>query len=148
MSEHIKVITIWQPWASLIAHGHKKFETRSWKTSWSGEILIHAAKKWDIGQQQFYEAYCRKLLGKDEPLPKGRIVAKANLVECVPTESIVGELSSQELLFGDYSGNRYAWKLDNVEPLGFPIRWKGLQGMWQIDYEKFMAQVNFGEMEW
>ena len=29
-SQIIKAITLWQPYASLIAHGFKKFETRSW----------------------------------------------------------------------------------------------------------------------
>lgn len=46
----MKAITIWQPWASLIALGAKqiyvkRFETRSWATSYRGPIAIHAAKK-------------------------------------------------------------------------------------------------------
>lgn len=40
----MKAITIWQPWASLIAVGAKRFETRSWPTSYRGPIAIHAAK--------------------------------------------------------------------------------------------------------
>jgi hypothetical protein len=27
----MKAITLWQPWASLIAIGAKKYETRSWR---------------------------------------------------------------------------------------------------------------------
>ncbi len=41
----MKAITIWQPWASLIACGAKKFETRSWATNYRGPIAIHVAKK-------------------------------------------------------------------------------------------------------
>lgn len=41
----MKAITIWQPWASLLACGAKKYETRSWKTDYRGPIAIHAAKK-------------------------------------------------------------------------------------------------------
>lgn len=41
----MKAITLWQPWASLIAIGAKKYETRSWKTNYRGPIAIHAAKK-------------------------------------------------------------------------------------------------------
>ena len=41
----MKAITIWQPWASLIAVGAKGFETRSWKTSYRGPIAIHAAAR-------------------------------------------------------------------------------------------------------
>ena len=41
----MKVITLWQPWATLLAAGTKICETRSWKTNYRGEILIHAGKK-------------------------------------------------------------------------------------------------------
>jgi hypothetical protein len=41
----MKAITIWQPWASLLACGAKKYETRSWKTDYRGPIAIHVAKK-------------------------------------------------------------------------------------------------------
>jgi hypothetical protein len=41
----MKAITIWQPWASLIAIGAKQYETRSWETKYRGPIAIHAAKK-------------------------------------------------------------------------------------------------------
>ncbi len=41
----MKAITIWQPWASLLACGAKQYETRSWATSYRGPIAIHAAKK-------------------------------------------------------------------------------------------------------
>lgn len=39
----MKALTIWQPWASLLACGGKRFETRSWATSYRGPIAIHAA---------------------------------------------------------------------------------------------------------
>ena len=39
----MKVITIKQPWATLIAEGIKKYEFRSWKTNYRGEIYIHAS---------------------------------------------------------------------------------------------------------
>lgn len=41
----MKAITLWQLWASLLACGAKKYETRSWATSYRGPIAIHAAKK-------------------------------------------------------------------------------------------------------
>ena len=40
----MKVITIKQPFASLIAEGLKEYEFRTWKTKYRGEILIHAGK--------------------------------------------------------------------------------------------------------
>jgi len=38
----LKALTVWQPWASLLAGGQKKFETRSWATKYRGPIAIHA----------------------------------------------------------------------------------------------------------
>ena len=38
----MKVLTLKQPWASLVANGYKVYEFRSWKTNYRGEILIHA----------------------------------------------------------------------------------------------------------
>ena len=39
----MKAITIKQPWASLIVHGIKDIENRTWRTNYRGRVLIHAA---------------------------------------------------------------------------------------------------------
>ena len=41
----MKALTIWQPWASLLVSGQKKYETRSWATTYRGPIAIHAAMR-------------------------------------------------------------------------------------------------------
>jgi hypothetical protein len=44
-----KAISIWQPYATLLASGAKKFETRTWAPGslHMGEpVLIHASKRW------------------------------------------------------------------------------------------------------
>ena len=38
----MKVLTIREPWATLIINGFKCYEFRSWKTNYRGKILIHA----------------------------------------------------------------------------------------------------------
>ena len=40
----MKVITIKQPFATLIVEGIKEYEFRTWRTNYRGEILIHAGK--------------------------------------------------------------------------------------------------------
>lgn len=57
----MKAISLWQPWASLIACGAKPFETRHWAPppDLIGQtIAIHAAKKIDKGAAQFAEELC------------------------------------------------------------------------------------------
>ena len=51
----MKVITIKQPFATLIAEGLKEFEFRTWKTKYRGEILIHAGKSFDKEAMKLYE---------------------------------------------------------------------------------------------
>src|SRR5581483_12013186 len=42
----MKCISLYQPWATLVACGQKRYETRSWSTAYRGALAIHAAKKW------------------------------------------------------------------------------------------------------
>lgn len=54
----MKTISLWQPWASLIACGAKPFETRHWappRELIGQTIAIHAAKKVDKDARQFAE---------------------------------------------------------------------------------------------
>lgn len=60
----MQAISLWQPWASLIAAGVKPFETRDWAPSRAligQRIAIHAAKKVDREAVQF----TRELLSPD-----------------------------------------------------------------------------------
>lgn len=40
----MKALSLTQPWATLVAIGAKKIETRSWSTSYRGPVAIHASK--------------------------------------------------------------------------------------------------------
>lgn len=54
----MKAISLWQPWASLIACGAKPFETRHWappRELIGQRIAIHAAKKVDPEARAFAE---------------------------------------------------------------------------------------------
>jgi hypothetical protein len=57
----MKAISLWQPWASLIACGAKRFETRSWappRDLIGQPIAIHAAKKIDREAVLFAQDLC------------------------------------------------------------------------------------------
>ncbi|MGE4484585.1 MAG: ASCH domain-containing protein [Oscillospiraceae bacterium] len=83
----MKAITIWQPWASLLACGAKQYETRSWETKYRGPIAIHAAAKKPSSLKEAVECILdkvREVLGVADPdyLPRGAIIATADLVNC------------------------------------------------------------------
>lgn len=154
----MKTITLFQPWASLVANGSKKYETRSWSASWRGPILIHAAKKMPgniIFQEPFYSAlkeqHCSDEIGAGIEFPGPCILAICNLVNCLKIVSRNSEcaflendqcIEGNEFYFGDYTPGRYAWQLENVHQLAKPISAKGMQRIWNWDETPHLATVN------
>lgn len=140
MSKRIKALSLWQPWASLIAIGAKEFETRSWKHNYRGLVAIHASKRWTQDEIYMTEHFARtypvatqgKLVGT---LPLGAVLCVAKLGGIVPTETVRHRIAQPELAFGDFSSGRYAWHLEVVEVFAEPIPCKGAQGLWDWTWE-------------
>ncbi|WP_200243081.1 ASCH domain-containing protein [Thiohalocapsa halophila] len=132
MPDSIPALTLWQPWAALIAIGAKPFETRSWPTHYRGPLAIHA------GIDRRGLAWCRGAPGIEaalgaagltlDTLPLGGIVAVAELIQCWPTEDIVADDLADP--FGDYGDGRFGWHLARVRPLREPIPCAGRQRLW------------------
>ena len=83
--DYMIAITIKQPWATLIALGEKRFETRSWQTKYRGQIAIHAGKQIDI--EACHDRDIASALNKHgiviiDDLPTGVVLAKVDLVNC------------------------------------------------------------------
>lgn len=135
----MRAITLHQPYATLIALGHKKIETRSWEApDWIiGErIAIHAGKSkedlWVCQTPAFTE------LGIDaESLPFGAVVATAVVWRCaVMREVSIEQLEARdprEFAFGLYEPGSYVWLLEDVEALDEPIEARGYQKVWTWD---------------
>lgn len=151
----LRAITLWQPWATLVALGIKKIETRHWKTDFRGPLLIHAAKN-----PRLTEAEERKyswLLetnghkgGLIRDLPYGSIVAVCTMTDCLKMvnlqhftqgsgEICISHQSYLEKALGDWRAGRYAWELDGVVKVA-PIPVKGMQGFWSVP-ENVIEQV-------
>lgn len=97
-----KVLTLWEPWATLLVHGIKKIETRPKPTKWTiekGSYLIHSAKKWNIAQAQLsitnpFDEFLEKIniekkfirgnFWRYERKPDylGYIIGSVNVIEC------------------------------------------------------------------
>jgi len=130
----VKCISLWQPWATLIAIGAKRVETRSWPTNYRGPILIHASKKWDaeligIRSDGRFDEPLREA-GLEE-LPLGCIVAVSSIVKIERTEAVRDRLSAQERAFGNYETGRWAWALGRPVRIT-PIPFKGAQGIFDV----------------
>jgi hypothetical protein len=138
MSESRKTIpalTLWQPWATLIAIGVKRIETRSWQTSYRGLLAIHAGRR--VQNPRELDASLRRILERElgpnffAKMPRGEIIAIAELVDCIPAEdSRLAAISKVEHTCGNYGPGRFGWQLENVVRLEPGIAAKGVRGLW------------------
>lgn len=128
----MKAISLWQPYASAIALGLKSYETRSWATSYRGPLALHAAKRKPTISLMLSSFLADAGIKRESDLPLGGIVAIAELVACVPTDSVNNlntRMSGCELAFGNYSPGRFAWRLEKVQAIEF-VPCRGYQGLW------------------
>lgn len=129
----MKVLSITEPYATLVLQGTKHIETRGWATKYRGPLLIHASstripKAWRENETLM------SLVNSD--LNFGNIICKCNLIDCVEmTQRYVYQMKNWypvEYACGFYEVGRYAWILDGVEPIE-PIKAKGKLGIWEIE---------------
>lgn len=137
----IKVLSLWQPWASACVEQYiKTHETRSYPTKVRGPLLIHATKtitpdaREAHSESEMMRVYYPDLSG----LPLGCIIGIVNLTGCCTTlEAIVKfermftkEVKERELAFGNYATGRFAWRFENPLKFDEPIKVGGSQGFW------------------
>ena len=108
----MKVLSLTEPCATLIKEKKKLVETRSWKTSYRGELYIHASKthipkEWKDNKELMN-------LVKESPLNFGNIICKCNLVDCI------------------YMTKEY---VENIQVLDNPIKAKGHLSIWNYEEE-------------
>ena len=127
----MKTITLWQPWASLMADGRKLIETRSWGTNHRGPLGIHAAVRHlgcDFARDCGYDV---------DSLPRGVVIAVVNLTSCHRmTPGWIASISATERKLGLYEPGRWAWHCSIIEVLAKPIPARGRQMLWECDLKK------------
>ncbi len=128
----MKVLTIKEPWGSLIINGYKKYEFRSWKTNYRGKILIHTSQSIERDNKEKFKQYGIEY----QP---GCIIGEAILTDCILVdEKFIKELRKENPLVYGKSGHNetYAWKLECVKKYDNVIHCKGKLGLWNYDVEK------------
>ena|ERR1700679_2578027 len=135
----MKALTLWQPWASLIAMGEKKVETRCWQTKYRGPLAIHAAAKsppeW-LGRSRLSSEFAsasRLCLPARvrRKLPAGVVLCVVHLIDIQEAALVAADLTPQERIFGNYQAGRYAWFLELVEVFPDPVPAKGNRLLWE-----------------
>lgn len=131
----MKLISLWEPWATLWVLGAKKIETRSWYTSYRGWLAVHAAKgglpKSELRSYLSMDVF-KEALG-DTPLSQGKIVGLVNVKGCLSTESLLKlGVGHQEQAFGNYGPLRFGWVTNHRFRLKRPIPFRGMQGLVEV----------------
>ncbi len=137
----MKVISIWQPWANLIVHGYKRFETRTWAPPRSviGQRIGIASTKNIVPKQvtAFNEPEFQlfwELLEEDwqfDRLPRGYLLGTVILDSYEEiTDELIDDITREERAYGWYQLGGFAWRLTKPDLLEHPIPIKGAQGLY------------------
>jgi activating signal cointegrator 1 len=146
----MKVLSVWQPWATLLGRGIKEYETRSWDTPFRGLVAIQAAKSWSPVQVAISNSRPMSAILADagltaRTLDRGMIVAVGFLCEVRSTSARFGgaavsagwvdRLSERERAMGDFRPGRYGWQFEDMIALREPITWSGQQGLRELPHD-------------
>jgi hypothetical protein len=152
--DRLKTLTLTQPWATLMALGAKRIETRSWSTEYQGPLVIHAAKGFpgwarDSCEEEPFRSVLEKAgyhwnaKRKLNPwgLPTGQIVA-IGWLDQVERITQPYPVTSVERAFGNYAPGRYAWHFSSIHQLTTPIEARGSLGLWTWQPpERFWGEI-------
>jgi hypothetical protein len=113
-------------------------ETRHWRCSHRGWLLVHAGKHFEKAFEP--DDPLRLILDDEfggdwaEDLPTGALIGMVNIVDCQPTQILFGDTaaSDDDRECGDFGPGRFAWKRDEYRLFDQPIRYRGAQGIFNV----------------
>lgn len=149
----MKALTIWQPWASLIALGFKPYEFRGWPAPRSvcgQRIAIHAGARpvrkaevadlllrlrgpdaWTTGLKADAIGLLEKVHASPAILPLSHVLGTAILGEPIHASKLAERLGGP---LNDSDRGRHSnwgWPLADIEPAVPPVPARGAQGFWE-----------------
>ena len=131
----MKVLSLTEPYATLIKNGIKTIETRSWNTNYRGELYIHASST--KIPKEYRENKKLMSLINIENLNYGKIICSVELMDCIKmTDDFINNIQNnnkKDFICGVYSVGRYAWIFKNMKILENPILAKGHLGIWNYN---------------
>jgi hypothetical protein len=128
-TEHLRALSIWQPWAHAILHLGKDVENRPKPTKYRGRILIQAS----LTTTNHERAEAIKLGLNSDRLIRGAIVGDVEIVDCVDNSPS-----------GWARPNQWHWVLKNPRALFEPIPFKGALGFIKVP-PKLLEGAQFRE---
>lgn len=132
----MKVLTLRQPWATLVAEGIKKYEFRSWKTKYRGKVLIHAGVGIDKEDMKKYK-------NLDLEFPSRRIIAVVEIEDCLELDEELNKkiIAEKNIAYGNKTRTGYAWKLSNVKKINYDKEINGQLGLWNYNDDEINTTI-------
>lgn len=118
----MKILTVCQPYASLIVSGQKLIENRTWKTNYHGPLAIHAG----ASNKYLCTWHCRLDATLPDPMPFSAILGVVDLIDCV---TFADAYVKYPQLCGVHREGPFCWILSNPRRLDAPIEGTGAQGL-------------------
>lgn len=159
----MRAISLWEPWAQLMALEKKKDETRNGVTKVRGEVAICASKKWTMElknlacSEPFLSALTEcteeEMKGHEfraaekiiTAIPLGCVVAVGELYDSITSERWMElyfpegweptEEKVRERKFGNYAPGRGVWRFRNMRRLAKPVPVRGGQQWFNLPPE-------------
>lgn len=143
----MKALSLMQPWASLLAMGIKKFETRGWQTHYRGPFLIHASKKFTPEAKALLksEGFVKYLGNTTMVFPIGVILGYAYLENCYRAEDWKKmDRSAEELdregILGDTTNGRYLFEVKNPVMFQHPVPTAGALNFFNVPLTELLEK--------
>lgn len=132
----MKTLSVMQPWAWLLAHGHKDIENRTWPTKVRGWVLVHAGKAMDLSAwptvgEQMPQIKLPLLLEID----RGAVVGAVRIDDCVTTSK------------SPWFGGPYGFVIGKAFALDRPVPARGMLGFfecWTDELRGLPAEIREG----
>lgn len=142
----MKALSIKQPWAWLVARGWKNVENRTWRTSFRGRFLIHAAKRIDPEDRlrvPDFRHLIETVLSEDRAIgsPTAALAEFERIEPHLALGAIIGEAEIYDCVDGDdwtakgspWFFGPYGFAIRNARMYDSPIPYRGALGFFDVN---------------
>lgn len=132
----LRVLSVRQPWASLLLSGVKKYECRGWGPRRPGVMLVHASSGKaegmpELRQERLYQQGIREAGLEDESAwPASAILGAVDVVR-VWEPGRPPKLSAMDVFMVGDPDDSYLWEVGARWPFAKPIRCHGKLNLWR-----------------
>lgn len=116
----VKVLSVRQPWASLIVSGHKDIENRNWRTNYRGRLYIHASQGFRKSNIENHNDFAKRFDLKNYCF--GFIIGYVDLIDCIESRPAFNPWADVD--------SKFYWLLKDAKTIK-PIEAKGKLQIWE-----------------